>query len=110
VFDSLTADQIRLIVDVQLKRIAKHMSEQEIGLEVTDAAKDLLAKEGFDTEFGARPLKRAIQKHVQNLLADAILTSKVAPGDTAVVDVSNGKFWLTARKAEPKPEPSTVGA
>jgi ATP-dependent Clp protease ATP-binding subunit ClpB len=108
VFESLQPEQIRKIVDVQLARIGKHMAEQEIGLEVTDGAKDALAKEGFDTEFGARPLKRAIQKHVQNLLADAILTGKVGPGDTAVIDVANGKFWINARKAEPKPEPVTA--
>ncbi|MBL8860311.1 MAG: AAA family ATPase [Planctomycetes bacterium] len=105
VFDALKPDQIRQIVDVQIARIAQHLTEQDIGLEVTDAAKDALAAEGFDTEFGARPLKRAIQRHVQNLLADAILAGRVTPGDTAVVDVANDKFWLSARKPEPAPEP-----
>ncbi len=105
VFEELKPEQIRNIADVQLARIAKHLAEQEISLEVTDGAKNALAKEGYDAEFGARPLKRAIQKHVQNLLADAILTAKVQRGDTAVIDVSNGKFWLTARKNEAKPEP-----
>jgi ATP-dependent Clp protease ATP-binding subunit ClpB len=98
VFDPLAPEDIRKIVDVQVGRIAKHLREQEIGLELTDAAKDELAKQVYSAEFGARPLKRAIQKHVQNLLADAILSGKVARGDTAVVDVSRGNFWVEPRK------------
>jgi ATP-dependent Clp protease ATP-binding subunit ClpB len=110
VFEELKPDQIRRIVDVQLKRIAKHLAEQEIGVEVTDAAKDALAKEGFDAEYGARPLKRAIQKHVQNLMADAILSGRVQRGDVAVVDVSNGKYWISTRKSEAKAEAVDVRA
>ncbi|MBI5362620.1 MAG: AAA family ATPase [Planctomycetes bacterium] len=98
VFDPLAPEQIRQIVDVQVARIAKHLAEQEIGLELTNAAKDELAQQGYSPEFGARPLKRAFQKHVQNLLADAILSGKLAHGDTAVVDVSKGNFWVAARK------------
>jgi len=97
---ALEPGQIRKIVDVQTARLAKHLAEQEIGLELTDAAKDELAKQGYSPEFGARPLKRAIQKNVQNLLADAILGGKVVRGDVAVVDVSKGNFWVSARKAE----------
>jgi ATP-dependent Clp protease ATP-binding subunit ClpB len=110
IFDSLQPDQIRRIVDVQLARIAKHVAEQEITLEVTDAAKDALAAEGFDAEFGARPLKRAIQRNVQNLLADAILSGRVAGGDTAVIDVSAGKYWIGTRKPQPKVEPTLTSA
>src|SRR5262249_19280164 len=73
VFEPLTKEQIRSIVDIQLARLQKHLAEQEIRVELTSAAKDRLAEEGWSPEFGARPLKRAIQKHVQNLLADAIL-------------------------------------
>jgi ATP-dependent Clp protease ATP-binding subunit ClpB len=110
VFEELKPAQIRKIVDVQLARIVKHLAEQEIGLELTESAKDALAKEGFDAEFGARPLKRAIQKHVQNLLADAILTGRVQRGDVAVVDVSNGKYWISTRKSEAKAEAVDVRA
>jgi ATP-dependent Clp protease ATP-binding subunit ClpB len=109
VFDALTQAQLRSIVAVQTQRIAQHLAEQEIALELTDAAMDALAKEGFDPEFGARPLKRAIQKHVQNLLADAILAGRVQRGDTAVIDVSNDKFWISTRKPAPtEPEPATA--
>jgi len=105
VFQALTKDQIRRIVDVQIARLAKHLGEQEIGLEVTDAAKDELARQGWSDEYGARPLKRVIQRHVQNALADAILSGRIARGDVAVVDNSGEKFWVAPRppaRAEPE--------
>ena len=107
VFEPLTREQIRSIVDIQLARLQKHLDEQEIRVELSPAAKDKLAEEGYSPEFGARPLKRAIQKHVQNLLADAILTGKVKPGGKAVIDVSGERFWIEtaggqgAREAAP---------
>ena len=61
VFKSLTTHQIREIVDLQLARLSKHLAEQQITIEVTDAAKDLLAKEGYDRTYGARPLRRVIE-------------------------------------------------
>jgi ATP-dependent Clp protease ATP-binding subunit ClpA len=100
VFDALTAAQIRSIVDIQLRRLQAHLEEQDIAIELTASAKDKLAKEGFSPEFGARPLKRAIQRHVQNLLADAILTGKVLPGDTAVIDVSDTGFWVSTSRGK----------
>ena len=60
--------------------------DQEIGLELTDAAKDRLAEEGWDPAFGARPLKRALQRGVQNRLAEAVLAGTVHAGQTAIVD------------------------
>jgi len=96
-FQALEQGQIRSIVDVQLARVGKLVSEQEIGLEVSVAAKDRLAEEGWDPEFGARPLKRAIQRRVQNLLADAILAGTLVRGQTAFVDVEDGEFRLEAR-------------
>ena len=107
VFEALEPGQIRRIVDVQLRRVQKHLAEQEIGLELGDAAKDRLAEEGYSPEFGARPLKRAIQVHVQNLLADAILRGQVERGDTAVIDWRDGAFRLEARRA---PTAEAVGA
>ncbi len=107
VFHALTREQIRAIVDVQVARLARHLAEQEIGLEVTDGAKDELARQGFSEEYGARPLKRALQKHVQNALADAILAGRVQRGDVAVVDNSGERFWVSPRHAEPvQPEPA----
>jgi len=108
VFQALTKDQIRRIVDVQIARLAKHLAEQEIGLEVTDAAKDELSRQGWSDEYGARPLKRVIQRHVQNALADAILSGRIARGDTAVVDNSGEKFWVAPRRAGTKAEQEVV--
>jgi ATP-dependent Clp protease ATP-binding subunit ClpA len=101
-FEALQPAQLRSIVDVQLRRLQRHLAEQEIALELTDTAKDELAREGYSPEFGARPLKRAIQKRVQNLLADAILGGTLGRGDTAQVDFAGGKFTWTRRSREPE--------
>ncbi len=108
VFAPLTAPQIRSIVEVQLRRLQKHLAEQEIQIELTPTAKDRLAKEGYSPECGARPLKRAIQKHVQNLLADAILTGKIQSGDSAVIDVSDQGFWVSTSKGKGARERATA--
>ncbi len=102
VFEALKPEQIRSIVDVQLVRLAKHLAEQEISLELSDAAKDQLAKEGYDAEYGARPLKRAIQKHVQNPLADAILSGRIERGGAAQIDFKDGKFSIEGRARAPE--------
>ena len=103
-FHALKPEQLRAIVDVQLARIAGHLAEQEIGLEVTDAAKDELAREGWDAEFGARPLKRVLQRRLQNPLAEAVLAGTLTRGQVAVIDwTEDGGFALTARSAEPEP-------
>ncbi len=102
-YNALQPDQIRGIVDVQLARLQKHLREQEIELELTGAAKEALAKEGYDPEYGARPLKRVIQKRIQNLLADAILSGKLEGGSRASIDWRAGAFQLSSRKAEPEP-------
>jgi len=102
VFDALTRADIRRIVDVQLVRLAAHLTEQEVAIEVTDAARDRLAEEGYDPEFGARPLKRAIQRRIQNPLAEAILAGTVHRGQTAVIDWFEGSgFVVRAREGEP---------
>jgi ATP-dependent Clp protease ATP-binding subunit ClpB len=85
-FDALDRDQIRASVDVQLDRLARHLADQEIELEVSGPAKECLAAEGYDPEFGARPLKRAIQRHVQDPIAEAILAGEVGPGSLARID------------------------
>ncbi|MCA8979669.1 MAG: AAA family ATPase [Planctomycetes bacterium] len=103
-FEPLTPDQLREIVDVQLDRLAKHLSEQEIVLEVSNPAKEALAAQGFDPEYGARPLKRVIQKQIQNLLADGILSGEVGRGDEAQIGFEGGVFTLTAKHLEPKPD------
>jgi ATP-dependent Clp protease ATP-binding subunit ClpC len=95
VFKSLTTRQI---VDLQLGRLQKHLTEQSIELEVTGAAKDLLAKEGYDRVFGARPLRRVITSRIEDQLSELLLRGKVVRGDRVVVDASPvGGFTFHAK-------------
>jgi ATP-dependent Clp protease ATP-binding subunit ClpC len=88
VFKSLTTGQIRQIVDLQLQRLSKHLNELQIKIEVTDAAKDLLAKEGYDRMYGARPLRRVITSRIEDQLSEELLRGRISRGDTVVVDGS----------------------
>jgi len=90
VFKSLTTGQIRQIVDLQLQRLGKHLIELQIKIEVTDAAKDLLAKEGYDRIYGARPLRRVITSRIEDQLSEELLRGHIARGDTVAVDVGPG--------------------
>jgi len=90
VFKSLTTGQIRQIVDLQLQRLGKHLIELQIMIEVTDAAKDLLAKEGYDRIYGARPLRRVITSRIEDQLSEELLRGRISRGDTVVVDRSPG--------------------
>jgi ATP-dependent Clp protease ATP-binding subunit ClpB len=80
IFHSLTSEQLTAIVDIQLERVRRRLEDQHITLELSDAARNLLAREGFDPTYGARPLKRAIQKHVENPLAMEILRGSFGEG------------------------------
>ncbi len=98
VFHPLSAEEIRQIVDLELKRVRKQLTEKEITLEVTEAAMDLLGKRGYDRQFGARPLRRIIQNLIEDPLAEGLLENKYVPGSTVVVDVRED--LLTLEKAE----------
>ncbi len=80
-FHRLEAAQIRHIVDIQLQRFAGRLARRDLFLEISDRAKDVLAKEGWDPQYGARPLKRAIQRHLEDPLARKVLARRVPPGD-----------------------------
>ena len=82
IFHSLDRDQIKRIVDIQIGRLNKRLAERKLTLELDDSARQMLANEGFDPAFGARPLKRAIQRLVENPLALEILAGKFLPGET----------------------------
>jgi len=92
VFHPLGKEQIRAITDIQIRRVARRLEEQDIRLEVTEKALDLLGEAGFDPVYGARPLKRAIQHMLENPLAEALLKGEFAPGDTILVDAENGEI------------------
>jgi ATP-dependent Clp protease ATP-binding subunit ClpB len=90
VFRPLGRDELKTIVDLQLKRVEKLLADRKIQLEVSDAARELIANEGYDPAYGARPLKRAIQRLVQNPLAMRILEGDFDEGDTVRVDTEGG--------------------
>jgi ATP-dependent Clp protease ATP-binding subunit ClpB len=96
-FRPLTEDDLGHIVEIQLEALRRRLEERRITLEVTPAATAALAREGFDPAFGARPLKRVIQREVGDRLAVAILESRVADGDTVKVDVTpDGDITVTS--------------
>ena len=92
VFQSLTLMEIRQIVDLMLKNVRTALTEQQIDLEVTDAAKDYLVEKGFDPKFGARPLRRTIQNLIEDELAEGLLNGKFERGSSVVVDYRDGEL------------------
>ncbi|MSQ21972.1 MAG: AAA family ATPase [Dehalococcoidia bacterium] len=98
IFDPLTQEQIERIVGLMMGEVSKRLAERGVTAELTPAARVWLAKEGFDPTFGARPLRRAMQRHVENPLSKAILAGEFKDGDRVVVDA--GPEGLAFRKAE----------
>ncbi|MDX8363106.1 ATP-dependent protease ATP-binding subunit ClpC [Cytobacillus sp. IB215316] len=98
VFHSLEKKHLKEIVTLMTEQLTKRLVEQEIALEITDAAKEKLAEEGNDLEYGARPLRRAIQKHVEDLLSEELLKGTIAKGQKVMLDVVENEF--TIRLAE----------
>lgn len=95
VFHTLTRDEVKQIADILLQEVGNRLSEQAIRLEATDALKEYLVAEGYSPSYGARPLRRAISRIVEDSLAEAILSGQVQPGDRAIVDVdSNGQIQV----------------
>jgi ATP-dependent Clp protease ATP-binding subunit ClpC len=94
VFHSLSREHLRRIVDLLLERVAERLEEQEIRLEVGEDVSDFLMDEGYDEAFGARPLRRAIQNHVDDALSDAILSGSLQPGQVARLSLSDGKVQV----------------
>jgi ATP-dependent Clp protease ATP-binding subunit ClpB len=98
-FEALTREQLAEIVELQLGRLHERLAERRIELEVSDAAKELLAEEGWDPAYGARPLKRAIQRLLENPLALRLLEGDFAEGDTVRVDVEEGELAFERAEA-----------
>jgi ATP-dependent Clp protease ATP-binding subunit ClpB len=94
IFHPLDRDQLTRIVDIQLGHLRQRLAARRLDLEVTEAAKALLAREGYDPTFGARPLKRTIQRLVQDPLALRLLEHEFAEGDTVVVDADGDQIVL----------------
>ncbi len=94
VFKSLTKDEITQIVDLELDKVRERLEERQIEMEVTDAAKSVLADEGYDPDYGARPLRRVIQYRVEDAMSDDLLAGKFQEGNKVIVDAEDGKIVL----------------
>ena len=99
VFEPLTREDVLEIVGIMLSRMNKHLESQRVSVEVTQAAKEFIAEQGYDPKFGARPLARAIRRYVENPLSSRIIGGEFDPGDTVVVDRSGEE--LTFEKKQP---------
>jgi ATP-dependent Clp protease ATP-binding subunit ClpC len=107
VFHALDQAHTRKIVDLMLGQVAKRLAERDVHISATEAAKDYLAKAGFDPEYGARPLRRAIQRLVEDSLSEELLGGKIAIGDHVLLDAKDDKIVFTKITQEtPEPEES----
>lgn len=94
VFHALKEEDIKRIVDLMLKDLNKRLAENGLQVEVTDAAKEVLVKEGFDEAYGARPLRRAIQQLLEDQISEDMLAGKFKAGDKVLADAEEGKIVL----------------
>jgi len=102
VFHPLTKEEVKKIVGLMLDEERKLLEGKEIKLEVTKEARDLIAQEGYDPDFGARPLRRAIQKLIENPLSEEILAGKFKEGDTVVVGIKDGRIAFGKKESKAK--------
>jgi ATP-dependent Clp protease ATP-binding subunit ClpC len=108
VFRQLTKDEVKEISEILLKEVFKRLTEQDITLEVTEKFKERLVEEGYNPAYGARPLRRAIMRLLEDVLAEEILSGRVGEGDTATVDVDEeGKVKIIPARTQPELLPSS---
>ena len=105
VFNALERSDIHLIIDIELNKLLDRISDLGYTLKLTEKAKDYIADKGFDKKYGARPLKRAIQKYIEDALAEEIVSSKLSEGDTILMDLDEAKNELTIKIKKPKKKP-----
>jgi len=106
VFNALEKEDIHFIIDIELDKLLQRIADLGYTLHLSDKAKDYIAEKGFDKKYGARPLKRAIQKYIEDALAEEIVNSKLSEGDTIAMDLDEAKGALTIKikKGKKKPE------
>jgi ATP-dependent Clp protease ATP-binding subunit ClpB len=110
IFHALTREQIRQIVSLQMRRVEQLLADQQIELLLTEEAKDYLAEMGYDPVFGARPLKRVIQREIENPIATKLLENEFLPGDRILVDVANERLVFRKIGSQPRQEPPAAVA
>ena len=104
VFKALTREELKQIVDIQLRRLGPRLEEHELKLEVSEEAKVFIAEEGYDPHFGARPLRRAIQRLIEDPLSEGVLSGEFQPGDVVVADVEDDEIILRAEERAELPQ------
>jgi ATP-dependent Clp protease ATP-binding subunit ClpB len=109
-FSPLGEDQIERIVELQMQNVTRQLAERQLTIQLTPAARKLLFREGYDPAYGARPMKRAIQRLIQDPLAMKILDGEVHPGDEIVIDADLNRKEMTFELSAPKAAATTVGA
>jgi ATP-dependent Clp protease ATP-binding subunit ClpC len=98
VFHALERKQLQEIVSLMSDALVKRLKEQDINLELTEAAKDKISKEGYDPEYGARPLRRAIQRHIEDRLSEELLKGTILTGQHVIIDIENDDFVVKTEK------------
>ena len=106
IFNALEKEDIRKIVDIELSKLTKRIDDLGYKIEISNSAKDFIVEKGFDRKYGARPLNRAIQKYIEDLLAENVVTNKIKEGDKILIDKLKEKKELNIitqnQKAQPK--------
>jgi ATP-dependent Clp protease ATP-binding subunit ClpB len=113
VFGRLTQEQLGSIVELQGERLRRRLEERGVALEITAGARELLARAGFDPAYGARPLKRVVQRRIENPLAQKVLAGDVRDGDRVVIGADGEELTFTVADrgaASAPPEPEAVPA
>ena len=105
VFHSLTRENVKAIVDLLLKRVREQLKAKDVDIELTDAAKDVLAERGYDPSLGARPLRRTIQRLVEDPLSEKLLWKEFKAGQTIIVDVHDGEIVFEGAGIPPEVPP-----
>jgi len=98
VFHQLTEEQLRSIVELMVKDLQGRLADRKLNIELTEEAKSWLVKEGYDPVYGARPLRRAIERYVENPLSAKILQGEFSEGDTVMVDLGDDGLTFTVKK------------
>ena len=99
IFEALTRDEVLQIVDLEVRKVAQRVSEKKATIVLTDRARAWLAEQGYDPQFGARPLKRAIQHYLENPLSKRLIGGEFGEGDTILVDLAGEQLTFTRREA-----------
>lgn len=108
IFNVLSREAIKEIVNIQVEIIKKRLLDKELNLEISDAVLELMSKEGYNPQYGARPLKRLIQEKILNPVASMMISNKILSGGSVSVDVKNGEFTFDVKKGRRQAQSTVI--